>query len=123
MIPAVPGGKRRTSNPIDGLTLQRLLARPVSTRQGLYGIVRRAFGDAAQALLQRGNEELAEKLQRASTHWLRHTTATHLLRATGKLTDVQALLRHRDINTSRTYAHDALEDVATAVAGVLKVPG
>jgi len=123
VIPAVPGGKRRTTTPLDSLTLQRLLARPVGTRQGLYGIVRRVFGDAAQALLQRGNGELAEKLQQASTHWLRHTTATHLLRATGKLTDVQALLRHRDINTSRTYAHDALEDVATAVARVFEIPG
>ncbi|WP_247546249.1 tyrosine-type recombinase/integrase [Ralstonia solanacearum] len=123
VIPAMPGGKRRATTPHDSLTLQRPLARPVATRQGLYGIVRRAFGDAADQLTQRGDVELADKLQQASTHWLRHTTATHMLRATGSLTDVQALLRHRDINTSRTYAHDALEDVAAAVAGVLQIPG
>lgn len=122
VIPAIPGGKRRATTPHDSLTLQRLLVRPVGTRQGLYGIVRRAFGDAAQQLMRQGDVELADKLQRASTHWLRHTTATHLLRATGKLTDVQALLRHRDINTSRTYAHDALEDVAAAVARGLTIP-
>lgn len=122
VVPALPGGKRRMTTPHDTLTLQRLLMRPVATRQGLYGIVRGAFSEAADRLAARGDTELANKLRRASTHWLRHTTATQLLRANRAITDVQLLLRHRDINTTRTYTHEALEDVAAALVGGLSLP-
>ncbi|WP_369797786.1 hypothetical protein [Cupriavidus sp. UYPR2.512] len=44
-----------------------------------------------------------------------------MLRSGVSVTDVQRSLRHRDINTTRRYTHEALEDVARAVAG--KLPG
>lgn len=39
-----------------------------------------------------------------STHQLRHACATHLVQAGMKLTDVQRLLGHRDINSTKHYA-------------------
>ena len=66
-----------------------------------------------------GRPEDAANLRAASTHWLRHSHATHLLRAGVPVTDVQRSLRHRDINTTRRYTHEALEDVARALAGRL----
>lgn len=122
VIPAIPGGARKSTRPHDRLTLQRLLMRPVGTRQGVYGIVRQAFAEAADRLAARDDAELADKLRRASTHWLRHTVATQLLRAGRMVTDVQRVLRHRDINTTRRYTHEALEDVAAAVMGGLTLP-
>ncbi|MGA3976919.1 tyrosine-type recombinase/integrase [Ralstonia nicotianae] len=122
VIPAIPGGRRKATAPRSGLDLQRLLTRPVGTRHGLYRIVRQAFGEAATRLAARGEAELAANLEHASTHWLRHTAATQLLRAGRPVTDVQRVLRHRDINTTRTYTHEALEDVAASVAGGLSLP-
>ena len=61
VIPAMPGGKRRATTPHDSLTLQRLLARPVGTRQGLYGIVRRSFRDAAQWLVRQGGSRIGRQ--------------------------------------------------------------
>ncbi len=122
VIPAIPGGVRKSTRAHDRLTLQRLLMRRIGTRQGIYGIVRQAFAEAAAQLAANSDTELADKLRRASTHWLRHTAATQLLRAGRLVTDVQRVLRHRDINTTRTYTHEALEDVAAAVAGGLALP-
>jgi len=49
-------------------------------------------------------------------HTLRHTFATHLLRATGNLKLVQQALRHSDVTTTaRVYSHLTGNDVAEAV--------
>lgn len=121
VIPAIAGGRQRAEAPVDPSELQRKVSRPLRTRQGIYAIVRAAFEEAADRLTQEGRGEEAARLQGASTHWLRHTHATHLLRAGVPVTDVQRALRHRDINTTRRYTHEALEDVALALAG--KIPG
>lgn len=47
----------------------------------------------------------AEKLRRASTHWLRHTSATSQLRAGVPLTVVSRNLRHRNLATTQVYLH------------------
>ncbi|MNT88961.1 site-specific tyrosine recombinase XerC [compost metagenome] len=83
--------------------------------------MRAAFAEAAHRLERKHQGEQAARLRAASTHWLRHTHATQLLRAGVPVTDVQRALRHRDINTTRRYTHEALEDVARALAG--KIPG
>jgi len=121
VIPAIAGGRQRQAPLTDALALQRRLSRPVRTRQGLYAIVRAAFDAAAAQLDATGRAEDATNLRAASTHWLRHSHATHLLRAGVPVTDVQRSLRHRDINTTRRYTHEALEDVARAIIG--KLPG
>lgn len=122
VIPAIAGGRQRAAPLTDPLALQRKLGRPVRTRQGIYTIVREAFGEAAAKLEATGRADDAAGLRAASTHWLRHAHATHLLRAGVAVTDVQRALRHRDINTTRRYTHEALEDVARAVAGRLRGP-
>ena len=121
VIPAIAGGRQRAAPPADPSELQRKLSRPLRTRQGIYAIVRAAFAEAADRLEREDRSEEAARLRAASTHWLRHTHATHLLRAGVPVTDVQRALRHRDINTTRRYTHEALEDVALALAG--KIPG
>ncbi|WP_244223055.1 site-specific integrase [Cupriavidus lacunae] len=121
VIPAIAGGRQRAEPPPDPSELQRKLSRPLRTRQGIYAIVRAAFAEAADRLEGEDRGEEAAGLRGASTHWLRHTHATHLLRAGVPVTDVQRALRHRDINTTRRYTHEALEDVALALAG--KIPG
>jgi len=119
VIPAIAGGRQRQAPLTDALALQRKLSRPVRTRQGIYAIVREVFDAAATYLDTSGHPEDAANLRAASTHWLRHSHATHLLRAGVPVTDVQRSLRHRDINTTRRYTHEALEDVARALAGRL----
>ncbi|BDB30060.1 site-specific integrase (plasmid) [Cupriavidus sp. P-10] len=118
VIPALGGGRQPARlpgpNPADH---QRKLSRQLGTRQGIYAIVRIAFDEAADRLTSENRADDAARLRAASTHWLRHSHATHLLRAGVPVTDVQRALRHRDINTTRRYAHEALEDVARALAG------
>lgn len=121
VIPAIGGGRQRAAPVADPLELQAMLGRPLRTRQGIYAIVRAAFAEAADRLEREHQGEQAARLRAASTHWLRHTHATQLLRAGVPVTDVQRALRHRDINTTRRYTHEALEDVARALAG--KIPG
>jgi len=51
------------------------------------------------------NPALAEKLQHASPHWLRHTHATHALDAGVELVVVRDNLRHASVATTSTYLH------------------
>ncbi len=119
VIPAIAGGRQRQALMTDALSLQRKLGRPVRTRQGIYAIVREVFAATADQLEASDHADDAANLRSASTHWLRHSHATHLLRAGAPVTDVQRSLRHRDINTTRRYTHEALEDVARSLAGKL----
>lgn len=48
---------------------------------------------------------LADKLRRASPHWLRHTHATHALDAGVELVVVRDNLRHASVATTSTYLH------------------
>ncbi|MFC4518430.1 tyrosine-type recombinase/integrase [Cupriavidus pinatubonensis] len=118
VIPALGGGRQPSRHQgAKPPECTQNLNRQLGTRQAIYRIVRRAFDDAAHRLTSEGRTEDAARLRTASTHWLRHSHATHLLRAGVAVTDVQRALRHRDINTTRRYTHEALEDVAHALAG------
>jgi len=48
---------------------------------------------------------MAEKLRRATPHWMRHTHATHLLEGGAELTTVRDNLRHASLATSSMYLH------------------
>jgi integrase len=48
-------------------------------------------------------------------HDLRHTAGTRILRATGNLRSVQAILRHEDITTTTRYAHVQQADLLEAM--------
>lgn len=73
-----------------------------STR--LWRVLRRFFLLAADAI-QDEQPATAEKLRRASPHWMRHTHATHALARGAELIMVRDNLRHASISTTSTYLH------------------
>jgi site-specific recombinase XerD len=73
-----------------------------STR--LWRVLRRFFGLAADAI-QDERPGTAEKLRRASPHWMRHTHASHALARGAELIMVRDNLRHSSISTTSTYLH------------------
>ena len=56
------------------------------------------------------------KMKRVSPHTIRHTTATHLLRAGVDINTIRAWLGHVSINTTNIYAETDLEMKARALA-------
>lgn len=73
-----------------------------STR--LLRVLKRFFGLAADAI-QDERPATAEKLRRASPHWIRHTHASHALARGAELVMVRDNLRHASISTTSTYLH------------------
>jgi site-specific recombinase XerD len=73
-----------------------------STR--LWRVLRRFFVLVADAL-QDERPATAEKLRRASPHWMRHTHASHALARGAELIMVRDNLRHASISTTSTYLH------------------
>ncbi|MDQ1640406.1 MAG: integrase/recombinase XerD [Pyrinomonadaceae bacterium] len=56
------------------------------------------------------------KTKRVSPHTIRHTTATHLLRAGVDINTIRAWLGHVSLNTTNIYAEVDLEMKANALA-------
>jgi site-specific recombinase XerC len=63
----------------------------------------KAIFTRAAALLRPAYPGAASDLERASTHWLRHTHANHALDAGGDLRDVQTGLGHASLGTTTLY--------------------
>ena len=78
-------------------------AGPLSASR-LWAVMKRFFEHAASQL-DRVNSPLADKLRRASPHWMRHTHATHALGAGASLTTVRDNLRHASVSTTSIYLH------------------
>lgn len=74
------------------------------TGSRLWSVIGRFFSKAAD-LIEDGNPALAERLRRASPHWMRHTHATHALARGAELTTVRDNLRHASIATTSIYLH------------------
>lgn len=70
----------------------------------LWQITRRFFRMVA-ASLEPDSPALADKLRRATPHWMRHTHATHLLDGGAELTTVRDNLRHASVATTSLYVH------------------
>lgn len=79
------------------------------TRFGVYSLVERHAASAAEKL-----HSIANK--RVSPHTIRHTTATHLLRAGVDINTIRAWLGHVSIDTTNIYAEIDLENKAQALA-------
>jgi integrase/recombinase XerD len=79
------------------------------TRFGIHTLVERYA-----AKVQSTVPSLAKK--RVSPHTLRHTTATHLLRAGVDINTIRAWLGHVSLNTTNVYAEIDLEMKAKALA-------
>lgn len=73
-----------------------------STR--LWRVLRRFFVLVADSI-QNERPATAEKLRRASPHWMRHTHASHALARGAELIMVRDNLRHASIATTSTYLH------------------
>jgi site-specific recombinase XerD len=78
------------------------------TRFGVHDIVTR------YAKLARGNRA-SLRHKRIGPHTIRHTTATHLLRAGVDINTIRAWLGHVSIDTTNTYAESDLEMKAKAL--------
>ena len=74
------------------------------TATRLWSVLRRFFAVAAD-VVEEGAPATAEKLRRATPHWMRHTHATHLLDGGAELTSVRDNLRHSSIATTSMYLH------------------
>jgi site-specific recombinase XerD len=70
----------------------------------LWEIMHRFFVQAAE-VIEAERPTLADKLRRASPHWMRHTHATHALARGAELTTVRDNLRHASISTTSIYLH------------------
>ncbi|WGS47199.1 site-specific integrase [Burkholderia sp. JSH-S8] len=68
----------------------------------LWHVMRRFFRKAAD-LLNDDHPALAEKLRRASPHWMRHSHASHALARGTELISVRDNLRHASIATTSMY--------------------
>jgi site-specific recombinase XerD len=75
------------------------------TTPRLREVLRRFFQTAADAI-RADHPALADKLQRATPHWLRHTHATNALAQGATLTTVRDNLRHASITTTSIYLDD-----------------
>ena len=71
---------------------------------GLWSSMRRFFTQVAE-VIEADSPGTAEKLRRASPHWMRHTHATHALVRGAELTTVRDNLRHASIATTSIYLH------------------
>ena len=74
------------------------------TAARVRAVLRRFFEQAAQQL-ESAAPAVAQKLRRATPHWLRHTHATHALEAGVELTTVRDNLRHASVATTSVYLH------------------
>ncbi|WP_066737551.1 phage integrase family protein [Cupriavidus sp. D384] len=77
---------------------------PITTPR-LRAVLRRFLTLAANEI-ESDHRPLADKLRRATPHWLRHTHATHALAQGASLTTVRENLRHASITTTSRYLHD-----------------
>lgn len=74
------------------------------TAARLWRVMRRFFLQAAE-VIEPHNASLAERLRRASPHWMRHSHATHAQENGADLTAVRDNLRHASIATTSVYLH------------------
>lgn len=74
------------------------------TPTAIYLVVKEVFRRAAKAL-ETADLAGAATLRRASTHWLRHTSATHQADAGNDIRFIQKNLRHASIETTAIYLH------------------
>jgi site-specific recombinase XerD len=91
------------------------------TSKRLWAIVKRFFATTADVLADT-NPALADKLRRATPHWMRHTHATHALQRGAELTTVRDNLRHASLSTTSIYLHSDDLRRAKQIGGAFEGP-
>lgn len=85
--------------------------------------VKLIFQHAADLAEEGGQQHLAARIRKASTHWLRHSQLTHQVDNGAELKTVQLNARHASISTTGIYLHkedDARHQETTAA--LMKFP-
>jgi integrase/recombinase XerD len=77
------------------------------TRGAVHAIVKKVFENTASRLRQRGDEyqAIADRVDQASAHWLRHTAGSHMANNAVDLRHVRDNLGHESISTTNHYLH------------------
>ncbi|MEY2161264.1 MULTISPECIES: tyrosine-type recombinase/integrase [unclassified Rhodanobacter] len=94
------------------------------TATAVYLIVKEALGRVAEVVAPT-DPVRAARLRRASTHWLRHTAATHQAEAGNPVHHIQHNLRHSSIATTSIYLHaeeDARHASTTQARATIPLP-
>jgi len=91
------------------------------SRTRLLSVLKRFFETAAE-VLGSGNPALGLKLRSATTHWMRHTHATHALELGASLTTVRDNLRHASVSTTSGYLHSDQSRRAATLAKAFHDP-
>ncbi|MBN3856751.1 tyrosine-type recombinase/integrase [Paraburkholderia sp. Ac-20340] len=103
LLRLTPGGPLTLdSSPRDMPLLVSTTTGRAMTADGIGLMYKRIFAQAA-ARLETRYPGAAADLQRASTHWLRHTHANHALDAGSDLRDVKDQLGHASLGTTTLY--------------------
>lgn len=107
--------------PLPSLNDDRPLVLSVTGRSGLtpkavYLIIKEVCFRAAETLRETYPDDpvqadRANRLAMATTHWLRHTSATHFVDAGGDLRVIQETLGHSNIQTTMIYQHAEKTDL------------
>lgn len=107
---------------IDGATplVAKLSANERLSESALYKILRTLFLQAADALRAQGLEEDAQQMQKASTHWIRHSRGSHLGLAGVAPSLIQQLLGHSSLATTGIYTQSNEESLYLALAAMDK---
>ena len=101
-VPTTPAFWKPATPLIADLQAEGGDSRITTTR--LWNVTKRFFV-AAAGVVELESPKTAEKLRRASPHWMRHTHATHALARGVELTTVRDNLRHASVSTTSVYLH------------------
>lgn len=95
--------KLPSANEDNGLFMGITGGRSVTANM-IYRLVKGVFSDCAKSV-EKENPRFAEKLKKASTHWLRHTSITHQADAGIELRYIKRNARHESVETTMLYQH------------------
>jgi len=68
-----------------------------------YDQIKRFFEDCASVLRRQGDAKGAERLEKASTHWMRHSHASHAIASGMPIEIAQQNLGHASLATTTVY--------------------
>ena len=93
-----------------------------ATHYAIAKVMTHLMQKASDIALAQGQDETADRLSQASTHWLRHSSLTHQVDAGVPLKTVQMNGRHASMATTGRYVHKdrAIQHAETVAAMTIK---